>query len=176
MKIFLDTEFTGLHQKTTLISLAMITETGLKFYAEFLDYDVRQIDGWIQENVLKHLYHLNKRKKIKSDSLLYSVIGKTEYVFEHMVKWLQQFNSDKIEIWSDCLAYDWVLFCELFGGAISLPDYIDYIPYDICTLFKIKGIDPDISREKFVESKKTNKHCSLDDAIIIKQCYEKLIR
>ncbi len=33
MNIFFDTEFTGLHRNTTLISIGLITETGEGFYA-----------------------------------------------------------------------------------------------------------------------------------------------
>jgi len=38
-KIFFDTEFTGLHQNTTLISIGLISECGKTFYAELTDYD-----------------------------------------------------------------------------------------------------------------------------------------
>lgn len=48
-KIFFDTEFTGLHQNTTLISIGLIAENGQTFYAELTDYDKSQIDGWIQK-------------------------------------------------------------------------------------------------------------------------------
>ena len=43
-KIFFDTEFTGLHQNTTLISIGLIAETGQTFYAELTDYDRCQVD------------------------------------------------------------------------------------------------------------------------------------
>lgn len=43
-KIFFDTEFTGLHQKTTLISIGFIAETGETFYAELTDYNKSQIN------------------------------------------------------------------------------------------------------------------------------------
>ena len=33
MKIFFDTEFTGLHQHTTLISIGLVDEVGISFYA-----------------------------------------------------------------------------------------------------------------------------------------------
>jgi hypothetical protein len=36
-KLFLDTEFTGLHQNTTLISIGLIADTGDTFYAELTD-------------------------------------------------------------------------------------------------------------------------------------------
>ncbi|WP_376716592.1 hypothetical protein [Vagococcus carniphilus] len=56
MKVFFDTEFTGLHKDTTLISIGLIAENGNKFYAEFTDYDKTQIDDWLQENVINNLY------------------------------------------------------------------------------------------------------------------------
>ena len=55
MKIFFDTEFTGLHKDTTLISIGLIDENGRTFYAEFSDYYECQCDEWIRENVLKNL-------------------------------------------------------------------------------------------------------------------------
>ena len=55
MKIFLDTEFTGLHKNTSLISLGMVDERGRTFYAEFTDYDESQCDDWIQKNVINNL-------------------------------------------------------------------------------------------------------------------------
>lgn len=54
MKIFFDTEFTGLHKDTTIVSIGMITEDGKQFYAEFTDYDSKQCNDWIQANVLEH--------------------------------------------------------------------------------------------------------------------------
>lgn len=43
-KLFFDTEFTGLHKNTTLISIGIVSECGCKFYAELTDYDKTQID------------------------------------------------------------------------------------------------------------------------------------
>ena len=77
-------------------------------------------------------------------------------------------------MWSDCLAYDWVLFCQLFGGAMKVPSFINYIPRDICTLFEVKGVDPDIDRVAYAGIKEV-KHNALADALLIKACYEKLM-
>ena len=57
-KIALDTEFTGLHKSTTLISLALVSECGKTFYAEFIDYDKTQVDEWLQLNVLDNTLYL----------------------------------------------------------------------------------------------------------------------
>lgn len=55
MKIFFDTEFTGLHKDTTLISIGMVSEDGRTFYAELNDYDDSQINDWVRDNVISNL-------------------------------------------------------------------------------------------------------------------------
>lgn len=171
MKIFFDTEFTGLHQNTTLISIGLISEDDRVFYAEFTDYDQSQVSKWVQENVIDNLYLTENLTVFDANTTL--VKGDKEYVKQVLSSWLSQF--DQVEMWSDCLAYDWVLFNEIFGGAFSIPSNIYYIPFDICTLFKVKGVDPDINREMFVEQIGT-KHNAIHDARIIKLCYEKLCK
>ena len=52
MKLFFDTEFTGLHRNTTLISIGIVSEDGRTFYAEFGDYSHMYVDNWIRMNVL----------------------------------------------------------------------------------------------------------------------------
>lgn len=56
MFLFFDTEFTGLHKDTNLISIGIVSEDGKKFYAEFCDYDRTKCDDWILENVISNLY------------------------------------------------------------------------------------------------------------------------
>ena len=199
-KIFFDTEFTGLHQNTTLISLGLVSECGKKFYAEFTDYDKSQVDDWIKTNVIDKLVFSDKitasvgsweefvGDSTKFENALQYVladkdmshfhcIGQTAMIKNRLEKWLAQF--EKIEIWSDCLSYDWVLFNQIFGHAFNIPKNIYYIPFDICTLFKLKGVDPDINREKYgcgeVYSE-MQKHNALWDAEVIKMCYEKLMQ
>ena len=50
--LFLDTEFTGLHKDTTLISLALVDKQNRYFYAEFTDYDKYQVDKRLLHSVL----------------------------------------------------------------------------------------------------------------------------
>ena len=179
MNLYFDTEFTGLHKDTTLISIGIISEDNKIFYAELTDYDETQINEWIKDNVINNLILLNlgftDGYLPPSNKEWMLVRGDTKTVANELKKWLSQF--DEIEIWSDCLAYDWVLFNHLFSHAFNLPKNIYYIPFDICTLFKIKGIDPDISREEFINnSVKGEKHNSLYDAKVIKACYDKLMK
>ena len=177
-KIFFDCEFTGLRQKTTLISIGLVSECGKKFYAELTDYDKSQVDDWLQQNVIDKLIFNNYPNSgiILSDKW-HSVELKanTNSVKEQLEIWLSQF--EQVEMWSDCLSYDWVLFCELWGHAFNIPKNVFYIPFDICTLFKDRGIDPDINREEYglaVAHSNLSKHNALWDATVIKLCYDRL--
>lgn len=173
-KLFMDMEFTGLTQKTSLISLALISETGDSFYAEFSDYDVKQLDRWLIDNVINNLFFnlYDRLIHINVAECSFKMKGDTKRVVEELTKWLKEQGS--VEIWGDCLAYDWVLFCELFGGALNLPPNVYYIPFDICTLFSVKNIDPDINRCFFIGTNSSNQHNALDDALVIKECFNKL--
>lgn len=192
----MDTEFTGLHQNTTLISIGLISDCGKTFYAEYTDYDKKQVDDWIKDNVITKLRFTDKIttaidswenwisvKGCYSNALEFELadkdmsqfecIGKAPMVKNRLEKWLKQF--DYIEMWSDCLSYDWVLFNQIWGHAFNIPKNIHYIPFDICTLFKVKGIDPDVSREEFSSMKESSeKHNALWDAKVIKRCFELL--
>ena len=175
MKIFFDTEFTGLHQKTTLISIGLIAEDGRTFYAEFTDFDKEQVNDWIQKNVVDRLYL--EQNKMNSNGKHWAISATTPFILITLKNWLEKF--DTVEMWSDCLSYDWVLFCQIFGHAFNIPKNIYYIPFDICTLMKYKGIDPDINREKFaygevLQEMKDQKHNALWDAKVIMRCFEKL--
>ena len=188
-KIFFDTEFTGLHQNTTLISIGLVSECGKTFYAEFNDYDFEQVDDWLKENVINNLQYNGIFQKLDETKNSISYKSTTENIKEKLTTWLEQFGE--VEIWSDCLSYDWVLFNQIFGHAFNIPKNVYYIPFDICTLFYAKGIDADISREKFVSNTfsesgeplffdaegnmiEKQKHNALWDAKIIRQCFVKL--
>jgi hypothetical protein len=191
-KLFFDTEFTGLHQGTTLISIGIISECGKRFYAELNDYDESQVDEWLQQNVINRLL---MAPPLEGEDEYYSAVrdqsnpapndlywgysvklrcDKRE-LEQELTRWIKQFSA--VEMWSDCLSYDWVLFNQIFGHAFNIPSNVYYIPFDICTLFKVKGIDPDINREEFANLDFGNefKHNALWDAKVIRACYDKLM-
>jgi hypothetical protein len=175
MKVFFDTEFTGLHQNTTLISIGCVTEDGRTFYAECSDYDPEQVTEWIEDNVIANLTLSpvdNDKPYDYNDVRLYGCRNMVGY---YLRDWLRVVGQGKpVEMWSDVLAYDWVLFCELLGGAWYISDCAYYIPFDLATLLKIKGVDPDVNREEFAEvAEQGPKHNALWDARIIKTCWWK---
>lgn len=187
-KLFFDTEFTGLHQNTTLISLGIISECGKTFHAEFCDFDNSQVNDWLIENVLNKRVLIDRHINTKYEGSKWNsppnndkmeMYQTTNAIKIRLEKWLSQF--EQVEMWSDCLSYDWVLFCQIFGHSFNIPKNIYYIPFDICTLFKVKGIDPDISREEYAfgtvyQEMIDQKHNALYDARVIQACYNKLMR
>ena len=163
MKIFFDTEFTGLHKDTTLISIGLIDENNRSLYIELTDYDMSQCDNWIKKNVLAHL------------------TGKNRMTSKEALQAVKKFlvDYDKVELVSDCCHYDMVLFVDLFGDAMSLPDNVSPACHDINQdIAEYLGISEteafDYSREKLVKDFeiKGDKHNCLYDAKVIKKIYE----
>lgn len=200
MKIFFDTEFTGLHKDTTLISIGLIDENGRTFYGEFSDYDESQCDNWIRENVIKHL-KWSKEGPVEDFVNIYvnswEAFGSKEYIKIVLSEWLSKY--DYVDLVSDCCHYDMVLFIDIFGDAWSIPDVVNPachdINQDIAKYFDISEKEAfDLSREKFIEKVNIDrqddqnnfdisegekiiniegdKHNSLYDAKVIREIYK----
>lgn len=176
MNIFLDTEFTALRQSGRLISLALVADDDRWFYAEFTDYDPADLSDWHREYVLPYLF-LEKGEKpdfaVGNGGMLR---GDARSVGLAVKEWLEEMGA--VSIWADVLAYDWVLFCELFGGALHLPDNVFYMPFDFSTLLKVRGMYPDTPRDKlapeWAASYSKLKHNALYDAFLLRAAYQKL--
>ncbi len=181
MKIFFDSEFTGLHQKTTLISIGLVAENDDKFYAEFSDYDESQLDDWLRENIIANLVMESMEYKHSKFMLPPHIwIGNSADIKKSLLEWFEKF--DEIKLWSDCLSYDWVLLSELIAdysnGYPELPSNFYYhSPFDILPLIEEAGINPDITREDLAGIKdEKRKHNALWDAEVIRACYGKVAK
>ena len=127
MKVFFDTEFTGLYKDATLISIGLVSEDNKSFYAEFTDYDEAQLNDWLKENVIAHLY---KTKGVPDgeDMSDYHVGSKKE-IADALAEWFAQFDS--VELVSDVCHYDMVMLTDIFGTAFDLPKNVSPSCYDI---------------------------------------------
>lgn len=199
MNIFFDTEFTGLHKNTTLISLGCVAEDGKTFYAEFDDYAQGQCNDWIKENVIRNLKIAEKRidrwshyvpaplpdssVNALKDGYCPNMKGSKTEVRDEFVQWLLQFDS--VQFVSDVSHYDFVLLIDLFGTAFDLPENVSASCHDINQdIAKHYGITEseafDKSREEIVSETSGkpmpgDKHNALYDARVIKAIYEKLV-
>lgn len=183
MKLFFDTEFTGLHKDTTLISIGIVSEDGKKFYAESTDYDAKQCDDWIQDNVLSHTILQGNEEmacELSKDSQTTIVIGRVENIVSELKQWLSQF--DDVQFVSDVCHYDFVLLIDLFGTAFDLPKNVSASCHDINQdIASYSGISEkqafDYNREEFIADNDGTihdgiKHNSLYDAEVIKKIYD----
>lgn len=176
MKVFFDTEFTGLHKDTTLISIGLVDGDGRTFYAEFSDYDESQVNDWILENVISHLKFTNSTVpviNIYKDS--WEVYGNKAQVKEVLKDWLSKY--DKVQLVSDVCHYDMVLFIDIFGSAFDIPSNVCPFCYDInhdiaelCVISDAEAFDK--SREELCyKTIEGDKHNALYDAKVIKEIY-----
>lgn len=143
--LFLDTEFTSLDRDSELLSMAIYESKDKYCYLEITDYDTDKINDWLAKNVIaKFNLEQNSHAPLAEKyacALPFSEVGQV------VRTWLDKFYSnDKVTICSDCYAWDWLHFCDLFGGARSLPSYIHYIPLDLATILEVKGLDRDLGR------------------------------
>jgi hypothetical protein len=121
--------------------------------------------------------------------------GSKEEIVAALRNYLSTF--EEVVIWADVPAYDWVLFCELFGGALSLPKNIHYIVRDLATLLEAKGFDVDTDRFAFAWGEAAGavpissdgrtegqaaaktaegllRHNALGDAMACRKCWQKI--
>ena len=178
MNVYFDTEFTGLQKDTTLISIGCIDENERTFYAELTDYDKKQVNDWIQENVIDNLT-LGKKPDIKIENDNYEIVGNKKAVAKALKEWLEEY--DEVQLISDVCHYDMVLFIDLFGSAFDIPENVNAACHDINQdIAKYLGISEkeafDYTREDLVDRGISgDKHNSLYDAKVIKSIYSKVI-
>lgn len=188
MKIFFDSEFTGLHKNTTLISMALIAEDGSSLYAEFNDFDQSQVDSWIEENVLENTINLrrNSNNILIKDEII-NKLPKCEIYFgskntlkDPIKKWLEKF--DNIELVTDVGHYDIILLIDfLYGDALNskICTYID-VNFLIAQRYNININEAfDVSRTSIAnidEYNDFNKHNALYDALVLQKNYEYLTK
>ena len=187
MKLFFDTEFTGLHKGTTLVSIGIVAENGKRFYAEFSDYDESQCDNWIKENVLKHTILAGNdalAAKLGEDGNTTVILGSKVDIRYELGEWLKQ--SDSVQFVSDVSHYDFVLLINIFGTAFDLPGNVSAACHDINQdIARYYGISEkeafDKNREDIVselcgQQIEGEKHNSLYDAEVIKVIYSEICK
>lgn len=194
-KVYFDTEFTGLHQGTSLISIGLITEKGKEFYAECNDYNLLECNDWIMDNVIVNLVFKDRYYYKETDKSL-NICANKLTIAKRLREWLSnQFSdSDEIQFVSDCSHYDFVLIVDLLtaGVGTSFPSTAFDLPknvvpvchdinQDIATHFNISLKEAfDMSREEILIKNQIRvqgkKHNSLYDAKVIKMISENLYR
>jgi hypothetical protein len=141
MKYFLDTEFSerGNQYPVTLISIGIVSEDGREFYAASSNYSDSDCNDWVRENVLPH-------------------VGAYRQPLDAIAAKVRDFvGVDKPEFWGYYCDYDWVVFAQMFGTMMDLPDGWPMYCRDLKQLCDESG-NPELPKQVSTE------HNALDDA------------
>lgn len=147
MKIWFDTEFMEDGKTIELLSIGMIREDGLTYYAESIEANRSRANDWVKANVLPHMLDwktLRSREGIKRD--------------------IEAFAGEAPEFWAYYGAYDWVALAQLFGTMMDLPSGWPMFARD---LKQLAGDRPLLGQT-------STSHNALNDAIWTKLAWEAL--
>lgn len=114
MNYYMDCEFDEDGKTIELISIGIVRGDGVELYLESYEYDPAKCNDWVKANVLPHLTGASASR---------SLIRQT----------IEQFIGDDPSpvFWGWFCAYDWVVFCQLWGPMIAKPKTFPYYCNDL---------------------------------------------
>lgn len=118
MKYFFDTEFIEKPNTIELISIGIISEDGDEYYAISSEFDPKNADVWVMENVIDKLEDDVKRKPVST-------------IKKEILEFVKNTKEDRPEFYAYYGSYDWVVFCWIFGKMIELPKGFPMLPVDL---------------------------------------------
>jgi hypothetical protein len=129
MRFFLDTEFieSGPANPIELISIGIVSEDGREFYAQSSEFDASHASPWVRQNVLAQLDPHGVYESLKEIAAAI-----TAFVWPDS-------SREKPEFWGYYADYDWVVFAQIFGTMMDLPNGFPMYCRDIKQLCDDKG-------------------------------------
>lgn len=122
MHVFWDAEFIDLSMDPRLISIGLISEDEVEFYAELYDaYEIpRRYSSFVQETVLPHLAGGDSRIPMETLTLR---IG----------NWLESFEQPII-LATDSISWDWPWIQKIFSLPGTWPENVERMPVSLYDL------------------------------------------
>jgi hypothetical protein len=172
--VFIDTEFTGEHAFTTLVSVGMVTLCGRELEVNLNDYDEGQVTDWLKENVIRYI---DPKSRVNSKVALEKVKNfLNEYREGQQVHLVSAGKLSDVLLLFELWAQDFPDM-KYFHCLHCLPDYLNHVGHlDLQTMFFVAGIHYEIDREEFAGMKEGGRrHNALYDAQVVRKCFLKLI-
>jgi hypothetical protein len=174
-RFYLDTEFIEDGKTIELISIGMVSSEGHEYYAINRDCHFERADEWVRTNVLaklpwpwpmatQHDFRGSAMPVLREhlDTPPWSPLSAIK---PELLAFIRQ-HPPPYEFWAYFADYDWVVFCQLFGRMIDLPDGFPMFCCDLKQEMKRQGI----RREELPPI--ANEHDALSDARWVKRCFE----
>lgn len=154
MKYYLDTEFIDDGKTVELISIGVVAEDGREYYAINNEADLSKASEWVATHVVNHLpdkadKSWKSRATIRDELLQFLVHGGLPTIYG----WFS--------------AYDFLVFCQLWGTMMSLPRQLPHFFVDLRTIMEDRNI-VGIPRPK----QSGQAHKAIDDARWTKEMHE----
>lgn len=156
MKYFLDTEFIEDGRTIELISIGIVSEGAREYYAISSEFDESKANDWVKENVLRKLEPgiVRTTKRTMAKQIVDFITANGQF-------------KEGFEFYGYFADYDWVVFCQLFGTMMDLPEGFPMYCRDIKQLCDDLG-NPKLPIQHF-------EHNALSDAKWNREAYEFLI-
>jgi hypothetical protein len=122
VRFYFDTEFLDDGHTIELISIGIVNEDGLEYYAVNSEFDEQRATEWLQTRVLNHIPRDFKRK------LLCNIRQEVNSFLHGPGRWDQ---AEAPEIWGWYPAYDWVVLCQMYGPLVNRPAHFPKRPNDL---------------------------------------------
>jgi hypothetical protein len=144
MRWFFDCEFDEDGHTIDLISIALVSESGVAYTACLADgWSADHCNEWVKANVLPKLPPPSERKtRLQVRDEIRDLVG------------------DAPEFWAYYADYDWVALCQLFGRMVDLPKGWPMFCRDLIQTIKA-GIIP---KESLPKQDARSEHDALADA------------
>ncbi len=192
MKYFLDTEFIeGFHKPlfgkkrhfVDLVSIGILAEDGRTYYAISKEFNPKDADKWVIQNVISKLPErfvdlgdVSVSPRIKNESLLWK---SNERIALDLLEFFGCDYDDGfwaapsgIEVYGYYADYDWVLFCSLFGRMIDLPKGFPMYCRDLKQMMDDNGLGKDWKRQNCPDPE--DEHDALADAKWNKKLFDQI--
>lgn len=133
MRYWMDTEFIEDGKTIDLISIGIACEDGREYYAQSLEFDIKQASEWVKKNVIPHLSTCGHPlgSTFLPDEIAhhrYVTCENTrctwrtrEQIKRELLAFLHPDRYGYPELWGYYSAYDHVAFAQIWGTMMDLP-------------------------------------------------------
>lgn len=131
MNYFLDTEFVEDGFTIMPISLGLVCEDNRSLYVEFEhDEEKACAHEFVRANVLPHLLGRERHTKLQARATILDFLGLPKHPAKHPAKHLAE-SKKSIMFWAYYADYDWVVWCQIFGTMMDLPEALPKFCMDL---------------------------------------------
>ena len=120
MRIFFDTEFIDNGKTVDMISIGLVRQDGVEYYAEAQECDLSKACEWVQKNVIVHLEGKRKPRAQIAQELV-------------------EFCGPRPEFWAYYASYDWLCLCQLYGRMLDVPLHWPHFVNDLQSIRYLRG-------------------------------------